>query len=175
MSLRRSAGLIYTPDDFPPLAKFPQTNLATWHEVIRRISTILSENGKQFGAKAACELVAQEIEAIWISHTVYAIKKRHVATRLFKKYGHYLQIRSSFTAGKPSVKCILSKKEADRSVSEKVKAEKSSSSSSSIGLLKKGQWARCYSITRKRSFLCKIHPDLDKILLFTHTIFRVNR
>ena len=47
--------------------------------------------------------------------------------------------------------------------------------STSIGLLKKGQWARCYSITRKRSFLCKIHPNLDKILLVTHRIFRVNR
>ena len=43
MSLLRSAGAVYTPDDFPPLNKFVLTNLPTWHEVICRIITLVSQ------------------------------------------------------------------------------------------------------------------------------------
>ena len=119
MSLLRSAGLVFTLDDYPSLSKFLQTNLPTWHEVIRRILTITSENGNKIDFKAVCAQVAKELEEIWVSHTVYSVHYKNVKKHILKKYTKFQVLRHTFSSGSPSVKKILLKKEDGRSVSEK--------------------------------------------------------
>ena len=120
MSLLRSAGLVFTLDDYPSLSKFLQTNLPTWHEVIRRILTITSENGKQIDFKAVCAQVAKELEEIWVSHTVYSVSYKTVKKHILKKYSKFQVLRHTFSG----VKKILLEKEDGRSVSEKNKVAK---------------------------------------------------
>ena len=68
MSIRRSAGLVFDPEDFKPLEKFLPENLPNWHEVIHRICRCVQ--GKD--TKTAISEVAKVLELKWISHTVYA-------------------------------------------------------------------------------------------------------
>ena len=124
MSLLRSAGIVYSPDDFPPLAKFLQTNLPTWHEVIRRFVTITSQRaGPDKKAERVCHEVSLEIEQIYVSHTVYCVHISSLNEIVLKKYNEFYQLRHSFSNGSPSVKKILLKKEDERSAKEKNKAE----------------------------------------------------
>lgn len=124
MSLLRSAGIVYSPDDFPPLAKFLQTNLPTWHEVIRRFVTISSvRHGANKKAEKVCSEVCKEIEEIYVSHTVYCVHSSTLNDTVLKKYKQFYQLRHTFSNGNPSVKKILEKKEDERSTSEKSKTE----------------------------------------------------
>ena len=124
MSLLRSAGVVYTNDNFPPLSKFLQTNLPTWHEVIRRILTLVSQQYGKSDTKSVCTQVAKELEEVWVCHTVYTVHRKNINGRITKKYSDFLKLRQSFSNGKVSVKKILQKKENDRSDSEKNRAAK---------------------------------------------------
>ena len=124
MSLLRSAGVVYTNDNFPPLSKFLQTNLPTWHEVIRRILTLVSQQYGKSDTKSVCTQVAKELEEVWVCHTVYTVHRKNINGRITKKYSDFLKLRQSFSNGKVSVKKILQKNENDRSDSEKNRAAK---------------------------------------------------
>ena len=120
MSIRRSAGIVFDPEDFKPIDKFPPENLPNWHEVICRILQCVQ--GKD--TKTAINEVAKELESQWISHTVYACTIKHIKDIITKKYDAFKSIRAAYSTGKPSVKFILSQKEESRSQKDqnKVKA-----------------------------------------------------
>ena len=124
MSLLRFAGLFFSTEDFPPLQKFRPENLPTWHEVVRRICTCITEQGKQSNAKSVCAKVAKELEVVWVSKNVYPIAEKNIVKRIFKKYGEFLKLRNSFYTGTPTVKSVLLIKEEKRNDQEKEKVEK---------------------------------------------------
>ena len=63
MSIRRSAGLVFDPEDFKPLEKFLPENLPNWHEVIRRICRcVQGKDTKTAISEVAKELSCKRIE-----------------------------------------------------------------------------------------------------------------
>ena len=107
MSALRSSGLVFNLEDYPPLGGFSSENLPNWHEVIRRVSTVL-ENQDRKCVKTACFETSKELELTWIAQNVYAIGLRHIKEKVLKKYQDFIKHRDNFHR---KIRKILQQKE----------------------------------------------------------------